>query len=376
MSGRRVWAMARKEWTQIRRDPRSLAVAILLPFVLLMVMGFGVDFDLKSLPFAFCDLDGSRQSRLLREALTQSDRFSLVASVPSPARGEELIRRGKCLFVIVVPPGMERDLAAGASPAVQVLLDGADSNTASVAKNYLDAALGTYSARALRDARENAGLSGTGAGLTVARKALYNPSLESRQFIVPGLIVLILVILGALLTSGTVVREKERGTFETLAASPVRPVEVLLGKLLPYVCIGMVDVAIAISTGALVFHVYIAGSLGLFLACSFVFLLAALAVGLFISTVAAREQVAMLLAIITTLLPAILLSGFAYPIRNMPLLLQAIARVIPATHFLIIIRNIYLKGVGLGVFWVHVVVLIIIAAGLFVLAAKRFRKQL
>jgi len=212
--------------------------------------------------------------------------------------------------------------------------------------------------------------------LRVAPKTLYNPALESRQFIVPGLIVTILVILGALLTSGAVVRERERGTFETLAASPVLAAEILLGKLLPYVVIGLVDVGITICTGALVFKVYVAGSVELLLACSVVFLICALAFGLLISTLAHRQQIAMMAAIVSTLLPAILLSGFIFPIRNMPLLLRIISVLIPATHFLKITRAIYLKGVGLAVIWPSLAILLVMAAALLTLCVIRFRKQL
>jgi ABC-2 type transport system permease protein len=193
---------------------------------------------------------------------------------------------------------------------------------------------------------------------------------------VPGLMVIILVILGAILTSGAIARERERGTFETLAASPVLPVEILLGKLLPYVVIGMVDVLVTACTGALVFRVYIAGSVELLLACAAVFVVCALSLGLLISTIARTQQVAMVAAIISTLLPSILLSGFVFPTRNMPLLLKAISAVIPATHFLVIARAVYLKGVGIGVVWQPLLVLVAIAAGTLGLAITRFRKQI
>ena len=378
MSGRRMLAMARKEWIHIKRDPRSLAVALFLPFALLIINGAGIDFDLTDLPFAVCDLDGSQASRALREHLVRGGLFRLVASVPSPAEGERLIQDGECLFLLVIPPHMDADLSAGKSVALQVLLDGSDANTASTARNYLTGALAAQSTRLQAQARGRLGLDvrPVQPPLTVARKALYNPSMESRQFVVPGLIVTILVILGALLTSGTVVRERERGTFETLAASPVTAAEILLGKLFPYVVIGLVDVGITICTGALVFKVYVAGSVELLLACSLVFLVCALGFGLLISTVAGRQQVAMMAAIVSTLLPAVMLSGFIFPIRNMPLLLRVISQAIPATHFLRITRPIYLKGVGLSVVWEPLLVLGIMAGVLFAVCVVRFRKQL
>ncbi|MBM3500141.1 MAG: ABC transporter permease [Armatimonadetes bacterium] len=378
MSGRRMLAMARKEWIHIKRDPRSLAVALALPFALLIINGAGIDFDVTDLPFAICDLDGSQASRSLREHLVRGGLFRLVATVPNARAGERLMRDGECLFVLVIPPHMDADLSAGKRVAVQVLLDGSDANTASTARNYLTGALGAQSAQLQARAQGRLGLDvrPIHPPLTVARRFLYNPAMESRQFVVPGLIVTILVILGALLTSGTVVRERERGTFETLAASPVQAAEILLGKLVPYLVIGLIDVGIAICTGALIFRVYVAGSVELLLGCSLVFLLCALAFGLLISTVAGRQQVAMMAAIVSTLLPAIMLSGFIFPIRNMPLLLRVIAQLIPATHFLRITRPIYLKGVGLPVVWEPLLILALMACVLLALCVKRFRKQL
>ena len=187
---------------------------------------------------------------------------------------------------------------------------------------------------------------------------------------------ILVVILGALLTSGTIVRERERGTFETLAASPLLPTEILLGKAIPYLAIGMMDVLIAVATGALVFGVTIAGSVGLLLACAVIFLACALGLGLLFSTIARTQQVAMTAAIVGTFLPAMLLSGFAFPIRNMHLLLKAISAILPATHFLVIARGIYLKGVGLGVLWPPLLVLLGLAAVTLALSLKSFNKQL
>jgi len=378
VSGRRLLAMARKEWIHIKRDPRSLVVALVLPFALLIINGAGINFDLTDLPFALCDMDNSQASRGLREHLVHSGLFRLVASVGSPAEGEQLVLHGQCLFLLVIPPHMSADLSGGKSVALQVLLDGSDANTASTARNYLAGAINAQAARLQASAHARLGLNVRTANppLTVARKVLYNPAMESRQFIVPGLIVVILVILGALLTSGAVVRERERGTFETLAASPVLAAEILLGKLFPYVVIGLVDVGIAICTGALVFKVYVTGSVELLLACSVVFLACALSFGLFISTIAQRQQIAMMAAIISTLLPTMMLSGFIFPIRNMPLLLRIISALIPATHFLRITRPIYLKGVGLAVVWPPLLVLLAMSIVLLAVCIVRFRKRL
>jgi len=378
MSRRRLLAIARKEWVHIRRDPRSLAVALMIPLILLLLMGAGINFDLTDLPFALCDYDGSQTSRLLRDTLSHTQLFRLADAVRDPAEGELLLREGRCRFVLVIPPGMEADLAAGRPVALQALLDGSDANTASIARSYLEGAMARFSSDLLASAGKRLGLKTRVVlpPITVARKVLYNPALESRQFIVPGLIVTILVILGAILTSGTVVRERERGTFETLAASPVLAGEILLGKLIPYLVIGMLDVLTTITLGALVFHVYVAGSVALLLACAVVFLVCALGLGLFVSTIFRTQQLAMVAAIVATLLPSILLSGFAFPIRNMPLFLRVISNIIPATHFLIVARGIYLKGVGLGVVWPQLAALMGFAVLIVALSVRRFSKRL
>jgi drug efflux transport system permease protein len=378
MSQRRLWAVARKEWVHIRRDPRSLAVAMAVPVVLLLLMGAGVNFDLTELPFAVCDFDGSPTSRMLASELSHLDLFRLAAAARDTAEGERLLRERKCLFVLTIPPSMEADLARGRPVALQVLIDGSDSNTASIARNYLEGALARFSSDLVLEAGLRRGLptSVVRSPITISRKVLYNPAMESRQFIVPGLIVIILVILGGILTSGAVVRERERGTFETLAASPVLAVEILLGKLIPYLVLGWVDVLTAIGTGAVVFGVRVAGSVELLLGCAVVFLLCALGLGLFISTISRTQQTAMMGAIVATLLPAMILSGFAFPIRNMPLLLRMIAHVIPPTHFLVLARGIYLKGVGLGVLWPPLAALVGFAVIIFGLSIRGFRKQL
>jgi ABC-2 type transport system permease protein len=370
--------MAAKEWTHVRRDPRSLIVALVLPIVLLVLMGEGINFDLTKLPFALCDYDQSLASRALRETLVNTELFRLHGAVRSAEEGERMVQSGDCLFVLVIPAEMQADLLRGREVRLQMILDGSDSNTASIARQYLMGALVLYAERLAEHAAVALGLSANAVKppIVVERKVLYNPSLDSQQFIVPGLIVVILVILGTLLTSGAVVRERESGTFETLAASPLAAPEILLGKLLPYLGVGIADIIIAVCTGALVFDVKMAGSVPLFLGCGVVFLLCALSLGLLFSTIARSQQLAMVAAFISTLLPTLFLSGFVFPIRNMPLVLRAIANIIPATHFLRIARPLYLKGVGLEVCWTSLLILAGLSAAIFAVSARRFRKQL
>lgn len=378
MSGRRLLAIAHKEWLHVRRDPRSLGVAVLMPLVLLVLMGVGVNFDLQTMTMVLCDLDGSASSRALRDELANIEMFDLVDQIYSPAEGETMVRDGRCLFMIVIPSGMARDIARGRTVTIQMLLDGADSNTATAARGYVNGAVAGFSGRLQLEAavQRTGGRVLPAPPIQVFRRVLYNPSLQSRHFIVPGLMVLILIILGAMLTSGTIVGEKERGSFEALAASPAQAGEIILGKAIPYTAIGILDIALAVITGALVFHVYVAGSVALLLACGIVFMACALGLGLFFSTVLPTQQLAMLATFITTFLPATLLSGFIYPIQNMPWVLQAVSKVIPATHFLILARGIYLKGVGLEVLWPQLAILTAFATIVIGAGVKQFRKRL
>jgi ABC-2 type transport system permease protein len=277
--------------------------------------------------------------------------------------------------VLVIPPDLGLRLAH--PPAtVQVLLSGADTTRATVAQGYIEAALSQISQEMAQEALVRSGADVPARGFGINTTILYNPSLNSTRFIVPGLIAILLTILAALLTSTAVVREREWGSFETLVTSPVQAPNIMLGKMAPYVVIAFVDVVLSVLTGALIFRVVPVGSLLLLFSVSFLYLLASLSIGMFFSTAMKSQQLAILVTMLVTLLPTTLLSGFAFPLRSMPAALQVISNFIPATHFLIVIRSIYLKGAGLEVLWLRVALLGLFALALTALAAKRFEKRL
>jgi ABC-2 type transport system permease protein len=374
---RRTLAIARAEWIHNRRDPRSLFVILVLPVALLLLYGYGINYDLRDIPFAVWDLSGTTTSRDLVQSFIASGYFRLRHVVVRQEEVGEWLDRGDVIFVMVVPPDLKQRLGADRPATVQVLLSGADTTRATVAQGYIEAALLQVSQSLSSAALRRSGTTNqVPAGFTIHTTVLYNPSLSSTRFIVPGLIAVLLTILAALLTSTAVVREREWGSFETLITSPVRAPNIMVGKMVPYVVIAFVDVLLSVVTGALVFHVVPVGSVPLLLAVSFLYLLASLAIGMFFSTVARTQQLAILVTMLVSLLPTTLLSGFAFPLRSMPAVLQAISNVIPATHFLIVIRSIYLKGVGLAVLWPRVLVLALFAVALVALAAKRFEKRL
>lgn len=372
---RRTLAVARAEWIHNLRDKRSLFVIIALPVLLLLLYGYGINYDLRNIPFAVYDLDGTQASREVIEGFTRSGYFSLREVITDQRRVPEVLDAGRVVFVMVLPPDLQRTLGAGRPAKMQVILDGADATRANTAEGYIQGALLEQSRRLVADYTRRHGVSIPNS-FEVRPTILYNPGLSSTRFIVPGLIAILLTILSALLTSTAIVREREWGSFETLVTSPVQAPNIMIGKMLPYVMIAFLDVLLSMATAVLVFHVVPVGSVTLLLLVSILYLLASLATGMFFSTVARTQQLAILVTMLVTLLPATLLSGFAFPVRSMPLPLQLVGNLIPATHFLIIIRGIYLKGAGLAILWPRVLVLALVTLALMALAAKRFEKRL
>lgn len=375
---RRIRAVARKEWLHIIRDPRSLIAALTLPVVLLVLYGYAVNLDLNELEWAVCDQDQSATSRALIANMSGLERFTFVGAIDDPEDTEQLFRLGTARGVVVLPAGLERDVFAGRTVPVQVLIDGSEGTIASLAQSYLEGAVNAFGAQISRDQARRRGLAGAlgGQAIEARTRIYYNPDLISRKFLVPGLIAIVLMMLAALLTSGVVVRERERGTFELLAASPIAPSDLIIGRLLPYILLGLVDVVIAVVIGWVLFDVPVVGSPLALIVVSAIFVLTASAIGLFFSCVTSTQQAAMLLALASTVIPTMLLSGFAYHVRNMPLFLQGVAQVLPATHYIALLRGIILRGAGLMHMWPNVAALVAIGLVWPTLAIRRFRKAL
>lgn len=362
---RRLLAIARKEAIQLRRDPRSLALAFLLPVLMLLLFGYAITLDVTDIRLAVVDRSMTVESRRLVDAFVRSGYFSVAERPQTPSVAEEAIRRGRATAVLGIGPGFAADLAAGRPARVQLLVDGSDANTASIALNYAGAIVSEF---------------GSGAGaapvLEVRSRVWYNETLESRTTIVPGLIAVIMSIIAAMLTSLTIAREWERGTMEQLAATPVTRVEVILGKLVPYVAIGLIDVAIICVAAVFLFAVPLRGSLFLLFFTSTLFLLGALGFGIFLSALLRSQLLASQASLMSTYLPALLLSGFIFAIANMPTVLQVVSLIVPARYFVAITRGIFLKGVGLEVLWPDVVGLLVYSALGIGLAIGVFRKEI
>ncbi|HEV8582450.1 MAG TPA: ABC transporter permease [Thermoanaerobaculia bacterium] len=366
----RLLAMARKELIQLRRDPRSLALAFALPILLLILFGYAISFDVRNIRMAVLDEDRSASSRELVEAFPASGYFTLTGFLERSGDIEPLMERGGAQLILVIPPGFEQDLGAGRTAAVQAIVDGSDANTATIVLGYSDALVRTWSSRVELQGRT------VTPPVTAESRVWFNEELESRNMIVPGLVAVIMMIIAAMLTSLTIAREWERGSMEQLAATPVSRIEVVFGKLLPYLAIGLVDVVVTSVLGVLLFDVPFRGNALLLMILSFLFLIGALGLGMFISAVAKSQVVATQLAMVATYLPSLILSGFMYSIDSMPTALKAISYLIPARYFLVVTRGIFLKGVGMDVLKTQAFLMLTFAAVGLGLAVVKFKKEL
>ncbi len=375
---RRLGAIARKESLHIVRDVRSLIAALAFPVILLLLYGFAVDFDLNVLTFAVVDHDHTPASRRLIEAISTTDGFVNVGSLESAEQTEDLFERREAMAVFVIPRGLETALKAREPVEVQVLVDGANSTIAATAATYLQTGIESLGRTLILRETRAMGLpeSLLRPAIDARVRVLYNPDLESRVFLVPGLIAIILMLMSAVLTSGIVVRERERGSFELLASSPVSAVEIVVGKLLPYVALSAIDIVMVVAAGWLVFGVEVRGSLLLLFGVSTLFVASALSLGLLFSCMARTQQSAFLASFVATVLPTMLLSGFAFPVRNMPAPLQWFAQIVPATHYIPVVRAIILKGAGMDVIAGRVGILAALTVVIVFLAVKGFRKTL
>ena len=378
MDPNRLLAVARKEWIQLRRDTRSMMLAFALPLLLLVFFGYAITFDVDDITIAVLDQDRSAASRELLDAFLASDYFTIVERLESSARIDELLIRGEVQGVLTIPPGYARDVAAPTRDAtLQLLLDGADANTATITMNMSGAVVSSHAARlAARSGSGSTGPTMTGPPIRLESRTWYNPELQSRHMIVPGLIAVIMSMIAAMLTALTVAREWERGTMEQLAATPVTRLEVVLGKLLPFVVIGLVDVAVTVSIAMILFNTPLNGSVILLGVMTLLFLVGALGLGIVISAVVKSQVLATQVAMVATYLPALLLSGFMFDIASMPIVLRAITYLVPARYFITVTRGIFLKGVGVSVLWPQAVLMLLFAVGSVVLATRAFKKEL
>jgi ABC-2 type transport system permease protein len=369
MSLVRLWAVCRKEITHIRRDVRSLYLAFVLPVLLMLIFGYAISFDIRDIPMAVLDQSGTQESRRLVASFESSGYFTVTEWLGRSGDTDRALGAGRVRVALIIPPDFAPNLAAGRAAPVQLLLDGSDANTATIAQNYADVIVAQYSADVTTGGRVVLPVS-------PQIRVWYNETLESRNQIVPGLIAVIMSVIAAMLTALTIAREWERGTMEQLAATPVHRLEVVVGKLIPYVGIGFADVALAATLGVGLFRVPFRGDVPTLAVFTLLFLLGAMGLGMFISAAVKTQVLATQYAMVATMLPALLLSGFVFAISTMPLPLRLVTYVVPARYFVAVAKGIFLKGVGPAVLWADAVAMVVFAAVGTVLAVGVFRKEL
>ena len=376
MNLRRLWAVARKEAIHIWRDPRSLILAIGIPLLMILLFGYALTLDVDRVPLVAWDQSATPASRDYVARFSESRYFSFQGAVGSYAALERAIDTQRAWIALVIPPDFAAELDGRRAAPVQAIVDGSDSNTAGIVLGYAQAITQTFNREVtLAQVQRELGRAPEPA-LELRPRVWFNADLESKNFIIPGIIAVIMGLIAALLTSLTVAREWESGTMEQLVSTPVRASELILGKLLPYFGVGLLNVVIAVSMAVFLFEVPLRGSVALLFAVSALFVVGTLAQGILISTLARQQLLASQFAMVSTFLPAFLLSGFMFAITNMPAPVQAITYIVPARYYVALVKGIFLRGVGLAELWPDAVFLAVFAAIVTGLAIVRFRKKL
>jgi ABC-2 type transport system permease protein len=365
----------KKEFYQIRRDRKMLVVSIIAPFLQVILLGYAATTDIINTTMVICDQDKTQESRDFIQGFTNSGYFVIRYAVNTPPQVDAYITNGKASIALVIPTGFARDLLGRETTQVQIVLDGADANTANILLGYATQIISSYSQIVVAQYANR--IAGHNIAMVVPEpRVWFNPDLLSSNFMVPGVVALVLMIITMTLTSLGIVKEKEMGTLEQLMVTPIRPHELILGKLIPFSLIAFLDVTIVLAVARYWFKVPLLGSIPLLFGLSGLFILTTLGLGLFISTIAKSQQQAMLIAQFFVFMPFLFLGGFAFPIANMPKIIQFFSYVIPLRYFLEILRGIFLKGSGLRELWTQAVALLVIGVVVLTVSVLRFHKKL
>lgn len=371
----RVSHIIRKEFIQLRRDPKLIPILFIAPLLQLLLLGFAANLDVKDIPTVVCDQDGTAASRDFVSRFLNSGYFALAGTAGAPGEIDLFMEKGEASVAIVVPRGFANVIAAGKPATVGVIVDGSESQSATIGVSTVSMIVSQYAQGLVSGILDRLWVLGVRpVRVKPEVRVWYNPELRSRNFMVPGVLGLVLMVMTMMLTSMAIVREKEMGTMEQLVVTPIRPFELLAGKLLPFLIIGIVDVALIMSLIHFLFRVPMRGSVLLLFGLSLVFMLTTLGLGLFISTVSSNQQQAMLTAVFF-MMPMMMFSGFAFPIENMPKIIQAVTYLVPLRYYFVIIRGIYLKGVGLHELWGQGLAMLAFGIAILTLSVLRFRKK-
>jgi len=376
MRRHRLAAIVRKEVIQISRDLPSLLIIVTMPLLLMLAFGYGVRFDIRHIPVYVLDREGSQLSQSFLKHFQASEYFNVVRTVDNYPALIRALDAGDCRLALVIPADFSEQLKRGGPVSIQALIDATDNNTANVSISYSEAVVQNYNQEIQLDWLRSHGQTEFQPPLTVDTRTWFNEDLESTANIVPGVIAIIMAVIGSFLTSLTIAREWERGTMEQLISTPITPLELMAGKLVPYFVIGLLDTALCASIAIWWFDVPFRGQWSVFFLSCTLFLIVVLSMGYFVSVAAKSQLAASQVALISTFLPAFLLSGFIYPIDQMPAVIQAITHLIPARYFMTIIRDVFLKGTPLPLILDDLMALAVFALLLTILATRAFHKKL
>ena len=373
----KIYHLIRKEFLQLRRDKKMLPIIFVAPIFQLIILGYAVNMDIKNIQLAVYDLDKSSKSRELIRGFTNSGYFTLIDYINHYQELDHYLDYGKASLVVVIPNDFAKKINGRETAQVQIIIDGSDSSFAMASLQYATLILNRYSQNIVLELIRVMRYQGLRIPQIIPQvRVWYNPELLSKNFMIPGVLALLLMVITALLTSLALVREREIGTMEQLIVTPIKPYVLLTGKLAPFVLIGMIDVILVITVANLWFKVQIKGSVILLLLLCIIFLLTTLGLGLFVSTISKTQQQAMMVTMFFIMLPMIYLSGFVFPIENMPKIMQAISYLLPLRYFVVIVRGIFLKGVGIKELWDETLLLFLLGIFIFSLSVMRFRKKL
>lgn len=371
-----VWHVMVKEFRQVMRDWRLRGMALTAPVIQLVLLGYAANIDIKDVPMAVVDYDRSSASRDFVSRFTNSGYFTVVARPGSEKEIDGYIEHGAAWLALVIPPDFSSSVLGRRTVAVQVIADGTDGNSANIALAYATMVVNSYSQSVVMDILQKNPSPKKPAQVSAEVRVWHNERLESKNYMVPGVVVLVLMIITMTLTSMAIVREKELGTLEQLLVTPIRPWQLILGKLAPFIVIGMIDVTLVLAVAMYWFNVPMRGSVALLYGMSFLFILTTLGLGLFISTISRNQQQALMTAQFGFFIPFMYFSGFVFPIENMPAAIQYISYLIPLRYFLEIVRGIFLKGSDFAVLWPQALALVALGALVFGLSVARFRGKL
>ena len=373
---RRMWAIMWKEWRHILRDPRTVISVIVIPPLLVILFGYALTFDVKNIPLAVNDFDKTNESRALIGKFTSSGYFDLAGEVDGLPAIDAGFKKGAYKAVLMIPRGFGSALTGGRTASISIVIDGSDPMVAGAAERYALIIPQKFAAPYLKKRVPPAlAVKITKPAVTAIPRVLYNPDLKSVNFIVPGIISLILMMIPAIITSVAIVREKETGTIEQIIVSPVKPQELMIGKIAPYLLLSGLNAIMITVVGVVWFKVPFNGSAWLLAGMVFLYMLTTVSIGLLISTVTETQMTAQVAAFLGTMLPAFMLSGFVFPIESMPPFIRAVSAFVPGRYFLVALRSIFLKGTGLETFWEQAVVLLVFGLVLLTIAILRFRKK-